>query len=199
MRRSGAVSDVCAEEVHSAEYAAHLLILGKHVCAGEWLVILDELLDLFHIRREIMHGFGSTSFGGHQPSAGMLQAQSSAQRGTCPRLLPWQRSLSACPQSIPSDRLVGIVKFKQAQPEWNVDGTGDIADGIGGSSQMPNPLVRHRMIPVPLWLSAGMRDNKARSYLKAQHVLACHFPVNQCRPQLINIRLLPPSQVQICM
>ena len=28
---------------------------------------------------------------------------------------------------------------------------------------MPKSLVRHRMIPVPFWLSAGMRDNKACS------------------------------------
>ena len=86
VRRSGVLRRVSAR--------SH--ILGKtseHMCAGEWLVIVDELLDMFDVRREIMHGSSSTSFGGRQMDTGRLQAQSSAHRSACPMSLAWHRCL----------------------------------------------------------------------------------------------------------
>ena len=56
---------------------------------------------------------------------------------------------------------------------------------------MPNPLARHRMIPVPLWLSAGMSDNKARTCPQAKAAVLCKFAANSVPPQ--TIKYLPAA------
>ena len=51
------------------------LCFGKllhHLCACEWLVVLDELLDLFDIRPEMVHASSLTTFDGHQLDTGGL-------------------------------------------------------------------------------------------------------------------------------